>query len=99
MEETSKLRNHDIPIRMGNFIKDGMKKGIIKKNIRTDIFIRMHLAAINELMNPETILELGYNVGELIEAVDSILFFGIIDQTLQTSRKPLRKENKPKIIQ
>lgn len=85
------MRNHDIPIRMGNFLKDGMKKGIIKKNIQADIFIRMHLAAVNELMNPETILELGYNVGELIEAMDSILFFGIIDQNSPNFQKSPQK--------
>lgn len=85
------MRNHDIPIRMGNFLKDGMKKGIIKKNIQADIFIRMHLAVVNELMNPETILELGYNVGELIEAMDSILFFGIIDQNSPNFQKSPQK--------
>jgi AcrR family transcriptional regulator len=85
------MRNHDIPIRMGNFLKDGMKKGIIKKNIQADIFIRMHLAVVNELMNPETILKLGYNVGELIEAMDSILFFGIIDQNSPNFQKSPQK--------
>lgn len=51
----------------------------------------MHLAVVNELMNPETILELGYNVGELIEAMDSILFFGIIDQNSPNFQKSPQK--------
>ena len=78
--EMIEMRNKDIPIRMGNFLKDGIKRGIVKKNMKTDIFIRMHLAVVNELMNPETLIDMGFTVAEMIQEIDSVLFFGIIDQ-------------------
>ena len=83
--EMIEMRNKDIPIRMGNFLKDGIKRGIVKKNMKTDIFIRMHLAVVNELMNPETLIDMGFTVAEMIQEIDSVLFFGIIDQTRQNS--------------
>ena len=90
------IRNKDIPIRMGNFLKDGIKRGIVKKNMKTDIFIRMHLAVVNELMNLETLLEMGFTVAEMIQEIDSVLFFGIIDQNAPEFHKPTPKNNKIK---
>jgi hypothetical protein len=77
---------------MGNFLKDGMKRGIIKKDIRTDIFIKMHLAVVNELMNPETLLELGYTIADMIQEIDTVLFFGIMDQNAKEFQKPTSKK-------
>lgn len=94
--EMIEMRNKDIPIRMGNFLKDGIKRGIVKKNMKTDIFIRMHLAVVNELMNPETLLEMGFTVAEMIQEIDSVLFFGIIDQNAPEFHKPTPKNNKIK---
>lgn len=94
--EMIEIRNKDIPIRMGNFLKDGIKRGIVKKNMKTDIFIRMHLAVVNELMNPETLLEMGFTVAEMIQEIDSVLFFGIIDQNAPEFHKPTPKNNKIK---
>jgi AcrR family transcriptional regulator len=90
--ELIEMRNRDIPIKMGVFLKDGVKKGFIKKNINSEIFIRMYIAIVNELMNPETILALGYPIAELIEAIDSILFFGILDQNSPKFQKTTTKK-------
>ncbi len=79
-QELVKMRNKDIPIRMGSFLKHGMKQGIVKKKLNTDVFIRMYLGIVNELMNPEVLLELGVGVADLIEEIDTILFFGILNQ-------------------
>lgn len=90
--ELVEMRNRDIPIRMGNFLKDGMKRGIIKKDIKTDIFIKMHLAVVNELMNPETLLQLGYTIADMIQEIDTVLFFGIMDQNANEFQKPTSKK-------
>jgi AcrR family transcriptional regulator len=90
--EMIEMRNKDIPIRMGNFLKDGIKRGIVKKNMKTDIFIRMHLAVVNELMNPETLIDMGFTVAEMIQEIDSVLFFGIIDQNAPEFHKPTSKK-------
>lgn len=91
-QELVKKRNEDIPIRMRNFIKVGIKQGIVKKNINTELFTRMYLGIVNELMNPEVLLELGYGVGEIIEEVDSVLFFGILDQESLSNKKSQSKK-------
>ena len=90
--EMIEMRNKDIPIRMGNFLKDGIKRGIVKKIMKTDIFIRMHLAVVNELMNPETLIDMGFTVAEMIQEIDSVLFFGIIDQNAPEFHKPTSKK-------
>lgn len=94
--EMIEMRNKDIPIRMGNFLKDGMKQGIIKRNIKTNIFIRMHLAVVNEMMNPDTLIDMGFTVAEMIQEIDSVLFFGIIDQNAPEFHKPTAKKKKIK---
>lgn len=87
-EELIKMRNRDLPIKIEKFLQEGMKKGVIRKNIDCEIFIRMHLAIVNDLFNPETIIELGYPIAELMEAIDSILFFGILDQNCPKVKAP-----------
>lgn len=62
--------------------------------MKTDIFIRIPPCSskrINESV--ETLLEMGFTVAEMIQEIDSVLFFGIIDQNAPEFHKPTAIRN------
>jgi len=64
----------------GRVLREGRRKGIIRKDIPATLMIEILLGAIDSIMNPAKIMELGLAPEEALSTILAIFFQGVITE-------------------
>jgi AcrR family transcriptional regulator len=90
-KEIEELRRRKFTENFGEVLRQGMARGIFRNDIDPQLLLLMAITLINNMVNPYVLLELPYSPGEILEAVFSVFFEGILTGK---SRNRLRRKIK-----
>ena len=81
------VRRRDVIQRhFGKLLGEGRKAGIIRKDIPTDLIMEILLSAVQAIMNPPKILELGLTPKSGYSAIVTVILEGVITDSVREKR-------------
>ncbi|MCP4634823.1 MAG: TetR/AcrR family transcriptional regulator [candidate division Zixibacteria bacterium] len=76
-DEFDSFRQKHITSKFTRIIDEGIKKGILRKDINRQLLIMMYSHSISTFINPEMLTQLPYAASEVFESILGIIFEGI----------------------
>lgn len=81
------VRRRDVIQRhFGKLLGEGRKAGIIRKDISTDLIMEILLSAVQAIMNPPKILELGLTPKSGYSAIVTVILEGVLSDRVRVKR-------------
>ncbi len=77
-QRVDEFRRAQIYSKFSNLIKEGMRKGVFRKDVDQQVVVLVYLHAVQNIINPETLAQLPHTASEVFDAVVQIIFRGIL---------------------
>ncbi len=79
-QEVEAFRKEQIFTKFASLIAEGVKQGVIRSDIHQEVIVRIYFAAAQQIMNPETLLNLPLTANEAFDAIVKTLFEGLLTE-------------------
>lgn len=98
--DIEEFRNKKAHSNLSRLIEQGMKSGIFRKDVNTDVVVLAYVNAIHSLINPDVLARLPISADQVFKEVVKILFEGIFtnEGRKKYRTKILIKENYGEVI-
>lgn len=73
-------RRENILVNFGNMLKEGQEKGIFRKDIDKDLILLIYSNIVQNIINPDVLVQIPYSAAQVFEAVSKILYEGIMTE-------------------
>jgi AcrR family transcriptional regulator len=77
-KQVEKHRKQSIECDFGGLIKEGRQKGLFRKDVDERLFLLIHLAVMQNILNPEVLVGLPFKPSQVFEAIIKVLFEGLL---------------------
>lgn len=77
-QRVDEFRRAQIYSKFSNLIKEGMRKGVFRKDVDHQVVVLVYLHAVQNIINPETLAQLPHTASQVFDAVVQIIFRGIL---------------------
>ena len=84
-QEVEAFREEQIFTKFASLIAEGVKQGVIRSDIHQEVIVRIYFAAAQQIMNPETLLNLPLTANEAFDAIVKTLFEGLLTERARTN--------------
>ncbi len=90
-DEISEFRRRKIYHNFGLLIRKGIKTGMIRQNIDPELLTRMYEVLVQQMINPQVLMDSPYRPGQLMRAIIELVFAGALtDKGRVSFRKDFR---------
>jgi AcrR family transcriptional regulator len=95
-QEVQEFRHKKVMANFGRLIRKGQALGLFRKDVDPGLLTVIYAAAIQGVVNPQTLAQVPYTAAELFQAVGRTMFIGILTEKAKILHhhklKMLRKE-------
>lgn len=91
-KEVEKFRREKVLQNFGKSLKEGVDKGLFRKDINPDLLLTIYLSAMESLLNPEAISSTPFSAYEIFQGIVRVIFEGMLTdkaKSLKLSEKLL----------
>jgi len=79
-EEINEFRRRKIYHNFGLLIRKGIRAGLIRPEIDTDLVVQMYAALVQQMINPQALMHSAYSPGQLMKAIVELVFAGAMTE-------------------
>ncbi len=87
-EVVEQFRGKAIPLYFGALVEEGMREGYLRRELDSNVLVRMLVLSIQGIIRPEVVGELRLHPSAIIDHILSIIFHGIVNPKRKAWRKP-----------
>jgi AcrR family transcriptional regulator len=79
-EEINEFRRRKIYHNFGLLVKKGVRAGLIRPEIDTDLVVQMYAGLVQQMINPQALVHSAYTPGQLMKAIVELVFAGAMTE-------------------
>jgi AcrR family transcriptional regulator len=79
-EELNQFRQKKIYHNFGLLIKKGIETGLIRPEIDPDLLLQMYSVLVQQMVNPQALMNSSYNPGQMMKAIVELVFAGAMTE-------------------
>jgi AcrR family transcriptional regulator len=79
-EEINEFRRRKIYHNFGLLVRKGVRAGLIRPEIDTDLVVQMYAGLVQQMINPQALVHSAYTPGQLMKAIVELVFAGAMTE-------------------
>ena len=79
-EEINEFRRRKIYHNFGLMIRKGIKAGLVRPEIDPDLVMQMYAVLVQQMINPQALMQSAYTPGQLMKAIVELVFAGALTE-------------------
>ena len=79
-DEINEFRQKKIYHNFGLMVKKGVRAGLIRPEIDTDLVVQMYSVLVQQMINPQALMHSAYSPGQLMKAIVELVFAGAMTE-------------------
>jgi len=82
--EIDEFRKEKILANFGRLFEDGVRRGIFRRDINSELLVRMYANTVQATLNPEVLSELPVSAKDIFDGIIRVFFEGILTERART---------------